>query len=73
MEDEPPLAELIRYNLEAEGYRVTVAPDGEQAEVLIAEDSFDLAVLDWKLPGISGLELCRRLRHRDCHARACRC
>ena len=65
VEDEPPLAELIRYNLEAEGYRVTVAPDGEQAEVLIAEDSFDLAVLDWKLPGISGLELCRRLRHRD--------
>ena len=65
VEDEPPLAELICYNLEAEGYRVAVAPDGEQAEVLIAEDSFDLVVLDWKLPGISGLELCRRLRHRD--------
>jgi two-component system, OmpR family, phosphate regulon response regulator PhoB len=64
VEDEPPLAELIRYNLEAEGFRVAVAADGEQAEVLIAEDSFDLVVLDWKLPGISGLELCRRLRHR---------
>jgi two-component system phosphate regulon response regulator PhoB len=65
VEDEAPLAELVGYNLEAEGFRVTLAPDGEQAEVLLAEDSFDLVVLDWRLPGISGLELCRRLRHRD--------
>ena len=65
VEDETALAELIRYNLAAEGYRLAVASDGEEAEVLIAEDSFDLVVLDWMLPGISGLELCRRLRRRD--------
>ena len=65
VEDETALAELIRYNLEVEGFRATVAPDGEEAEMLLAEDAFDLVVLDWMLPGISGLELCRRLRHRD--------
>ena len=65
VEDETALAELIRYNLAAEGYRMAVAADGEEAEVLIAEDNFDLIVLDWMLPGISGLELCRRLRRRD--------
>ena len=52
-------------DLEVEGFRATVAPDGEEAEMLLAEDAFDLVVLDWMLPGISGLELCRRLRHRD--------
>ena len=65
VEDETALAELIRYNLAAEGFRTAVASDGEDAEMLIAEDSFDLVVLDWMLPGISGLELCRRLRRRD--------
>ena len=65
VEDEAPLAELVRYNLEAEGFRVSVVADGEQAELLFAEDSFNLVVLDWMLPGISGLELCRRLRRRD--------
>jgi two-component system phosphate regulon response regulator PhoB len=65
VEDEGPLAELIRYNLAAEGFRATVAPDGEQGELLLAEDAFALVVLDWQLPGISGLELCRRIRHRD--------
>ena len=44
VEDETALAELIRYNLEAEGFRTTVAPDGEEAEVLLAEDVFDLIV-----------------------------
>jgi two-component system phosphate regulon response regulator PhoB len=65
VEDETALAELIRYNLAAEGFRLAIAQDGEQAELLMAEDSFDLVVLDWMLPGISGLELCRRLRRRD--------
>ena len=65
VEDETALAELIRYNLAAEGYRLAVAANGEEAELLIAEDSFDLVVLDWMLPGVSGLELCRRLRNRD--------
>ena len=47
VEDETALAELIRYNLAAEGYRMAIAADGEEAEVLLAEDSFDLVVLDW--------------------------
>jgi two-component system, OmpR family, phosphate regulon response regulator PhoB len=65
VEDETALAELIRYNLAAQGYRTAVAADGEEAEVLIAEERFDLVVLDWMLPGMSGLELCRRLRRRE--------
>ncbi len=62
VEDEEPLAMLLRYNLEAEGFTVTVVTRGEDAEVAVAEDPPDLIVLDWMLPGISGLELCRRLR-----------
>ena len=62
VEDEEPLALLLRYNLEAEGYAVDVVHRGDEAEVVIAESSPDLIVLDWMLPGISGLELCRRLR-----------
>ena len=62
VEDEEPLALLLRYNLEAEGYAVDVVHRGDEAEVAIAEGSPDLIVLDWMLPGISGLELCRRLR-----------
>lgn len=65
VEDETALAELLRYNLTAEGFRLSVAADGEEAEMLLSEDSFDLIVLDWMLPGISGLELCRRLRRHD--------
>src|SRR5689334_24360330 len=62
VEDEEPLALLLRYNLEAEGYTVDVVHRGDEAEVAIAESSPDLIVLDWMLPGLSGLELCRRLR-----------
>jgi two-component system phosphate regulon response regulator PhoB len=65
VEDETPLAELIRYNLASEGFRISVASDGEEAELLLAEEGADLVVLDWMLPGMSGLELCRRLRRRD--------
>jgi two-component system phosphate regulon response regulator PhoB len=65
VEDDTAIADLIRYNLDTEGYRVAVAPTGEEAELLIAEESFDLVVLDWRLPGISGIELCRRIRRRD--------
>jgi two-component system phosphate regulon response regulator PhoB len=64
VEDDPAIAELVRYNLEAQGFRVTSAVTGEQGELLAAEDSFDLIVLDWMLPGVSGIELCRRLRQR---------
>ena len=62
VEDEEPLVMLLRYNLEAEGYEVSIAHNGEEATLAIAEQSPDLIVLDWMLPGVSGLELCRRLR-----------
>ena len=66
VEDEEPLTLLLRYNLEAEGYRVDVAARGDDAEIRLKEGLPDLVVLDWMLPGVSGIELCRRLRaHSD--------
>src|SRR6185295_9747085 len=65
IEDDAAIAELLRYNLEAEGLRPTIAVTGEDAEMQVAEDRFDLIVLDWMLPGLSGIELCRRLRRRE--------
>src|SRR5215471_3917073 len=65
VEDDGAIAELVRYNLEAEGLKCTIAASGEEAELQVAEDHFDLIVLDWMLPGLSGIELCRRLRRRD--------
>ena len=62
VEDEESLALLLRYNLEAEGYAVDVVHRGDEAEMAIAESMPDLIVLDWMLPGLSGIELCRRLR-----------
>jgi two-component system, OmpR family, phosphate regulon response regulator PhoB len=62
VEDEEPLALLLQYNLEAEGFRVTLSNRGDDAEVAISEDPPDLVILDWMLPGLSGIELCRRLR-----------
>jgi two-component system, OmpR family, phosphate regulon response regulator PhoB len=62
VEDEEPLALLLHYNLEAEGFRVSLAKSGEEAEIAISEDAPDLIILDWMLPGLSGIELCRRLR-----------
>ncbi|MBI4184221.1 MAG: phosphate regulon transcriptional regulator PhoB [Proteobacteria bacterium] len=53
---------MLRYNLEKQGYRVAVAGDGEQALAMIAEEPPDLVVLDWMLPLVSGLEVCRRIR-----------
>src|ERR1700680_1516337 len=64
VEDEEPLTLLLRYNLEAEGYEVDIAARGDDAEVRLKENPPDLVVLDWMLPGISGIELCRRLRAR---------
>ena len=64
VEDEEPLTLLLRYNLEAEGYEVDIAARGDEAEVHLKESPPDLVVLDWMLPGISGIELCRRLRAR---------
>jgi two-component system, OmpR family, phosphate regulon response regulator PhoB len=64
VEDEEPLTLLLRYNLEAEGYEVDIAARGDDAEIKLKESPPDLVVLDWMLPGLSGIELCRRLRAR---------
>ncbi len=65
VEDEAALADLLRYNLEREGYRVNVATDGEEALVMADESPPDLILLDWMLPKASGVEVCRRLRSRQ--------
>ncbi|MEO6340977.1 MAG: phosphate regulon transcriptional regulator PhoB [Caulobacteraceae bacterium] len=64
VEDEDALATLLQYNLDKEGYRVTIATDGEEALMLTAERAPDLVLLDWMLPKVSGVEVCRRLRAR---------
>ena len=64
VEDEEPLTMLLRYNLEAEGYEVDSVARGDEADVRLREKPADLIVLDWMLPGLSGIELCRRLRAR---------
>lgn len=64
VEDEDALATLLQYNLEKEGYEVLLAGDGEEALVSVDEKLPDLIVLDWMLPKISGIEVCRRLRQR---------
>ena len=64
VEDEDALATLLHYNLEKEGYEIGVASDGEEALVQVDERQPDLLVLDWMLPKVSGIEVCRRLRSR---------
>jgi two-component system, OmpR family, phosphate regulon response regulator PhoB len=64
VEDEAALVELLRYNLDAAGYSVRVAATGAAAEEALADERFDLLLLDWMLPEISGIELCRRVRQR---------
>jgi two-component system phosphate regulon response regulator PhoB len=64
VEDEEPLAVLLRYNLEAEGYQVEIVTRGDEAEIRLQENVPDLLVLDWMVPAVSGIELCRRLRMR---------
>ena len=64
VEDEDALATLLDYNLEKEGFSIEVCADGEEALVRIDESQPDLLVLDWMLPGVSGIEICRRLRQR---------
>ncbi|MEL6435381.1 MAG: phosphate regulon transcriptional regulator PhoB [Pseudomonadota bacterium] len=65
VEDEEALSVLLRYNLEAEGYQVDTVLRGDEAEVALQEKTPDLLILDWMLPGVSGIELCRRLRARN--------
>lgn len=64
VEDEDSLSTLLQYNLEKEGYDVAVAGDGEEALLLVDERLPDLIVLDWMLPKVSGIEVCRRIRQR---------
>lgn len=65
VEDEEPLSLMLRYNLEAEGYAVDTVARGDDAETRLRESLPDLLLLDWMLPGVSGIELCRRLRSRE--------
>jgi two-component system phosphate regulon response regulator PhoB len=62
VEDEGPLVTLLRYNLEREGFAISEASDGEEALLRAAEDRPDMILLDWMLPLLSGIEVCRRLR-----------
>jgi two-component system, OmpR family, phosphate regulon response regulator PhoB len=64
VEDEPDIVELLKYNLEAADYEVGIARDGDEAEISVAERQPDAVLLDWMLPGVSGIELCRRIRRR---------
>jgi phosphate regulon transcriptional regulator PhoB len=65
VEDEADLALLLTYNLEAEGYSAESVERGDEAELRLVETPPDLVILDWMLPGVSGLEICRRLRARE--------
>ena len=68
VEDEEPLAVLLQYNLEAEGFEVETVARGDEADLRLQECVPDLLLLDWMLPGTSGIELCRRVRARPATA-----
>lgn len=65
VEDEPAQREVLAYNLEAEGFAVSRAQDGEEALMLVDEVGPDIIVLDWMMPNLSGIEVCRRLKVRS--------
>lgn len=65
VDDEPAQRTLLSYNLEAAGFRVLTACDGEEALLLAVENSPDIILLDWMLPHLSGIEVCRQLKARD--------
>jgi two-component system phosphate regulon response regulator PhoB len=65
VEDDPALAEILRYNLTREGFAVALAANGDDALAAIEANPPDLMVLDWMIPGLSGIEVCRRLRRRE--------
>ncbi|MFK7744940.1 MAG: phosphate regulon transcriptional regulator PhoB [Roseobacter sp.] len=62
VEDEPAQREVLAYNLEAEGFAVSQAENGEEAMLLVDEMAPDVIVLDWMMPNLSGIEVCRRLK-----------
>ena len=62
VEDDPSQREVLAYNIEAEGYRVVTASNGEEALLSVKDESPDLVVLDWMLPNVSGIEVCRQLK-----------
>ena len=64
VEDEAPLVTMLRYNLEKQGFRVDEATDGQEALTRITELQPDLVLLDWMLPIVSGIEVCRQIRRR---------
>ncbi|MFP4404907.1 response regulator, partial [Rhodosalinus sp.] len=64
VEDEHAQREVLSYNLEAEGFRVARAANGEEALLLVEEEAPDLIVLDWMLPNVSGIEVCRQIKSR---------
>jgi two-component system phosphate regulon response regulator PhoB len=64
VEDEAAQREVLSYNLEAEGFRVARAENGEEALVLVDEENPDIIVLDWMLPNVSGIEVCRQIKSR---------
>ena len=64
VEDEQALSELLEYNLTKEGFAVSVASDGEDALYMVEEETPDIVLLDWMLPNVSGVEICRQLRAR---------
>lgn len=65
VEDEPAQREVLAYNLEADGFAVTRAENGEEALMLVEEGAPDLILLDWMLPNVSGIEVCRQLKTRS--------
>jgi two-component system, OmpR family, phosphate regulon response regulator PhoB len=68
VDDEDALVEILRYNLERSGFDVAAARDGEEALMLVAERAPDLVVLDWMLPHLSGIEVCRQIRRGGAQA-----
>lgn len=65
VEDEPAQREVLAYNLEAEGFAVSCAENGEEALILVEEEMPDIVVLDWMMPNLSGIEVCRRLKTKS--------
>ncbi|MFV0475332.1 MAG: response regulator [Pikeienuella sp.] len=64
VEDEEALGALLEYNLTQEGYQVRLCIDGDEGVMSVEEEAPDLLILDWMLPGVSGIEICRRIRGR---------